>query len=169
MNYKSNWPNAQEVTTEPGEMGKLVARMSALGKLPPVREPEEVQERIEQYFQWCVANDCRPAVESMALAIGVTRKTLLEWQKRGDRRGSIITRAKQVLAALMENWGISGKINPAALCFMMKNQFEYQDNVTITAETNNEMHAKRTTQEIEEQYAQYAEFAALPEKPNFDD
>ena len=58
---------------------------------------------------------------------------MLTWQKNGGRRADIITQAKQVIAALLENWGQNGKINPAAFCFLMKNNFGYADSVTIEA------------------------------------
>lgn len=57
--------------------------------------------------------------------------------------------AKQVLAALLEQWGETGKINPAALCFMMKNHFGYQDNVQIQIEPRNALEATKTPEEIE--------------------
>ena len=84
----------------------------------------------------------------MALCLGTTRVTLWEWQKKGGRRGELITLAKQVLAALLEQWGVTGKINPAALCFMMKNHYGYHDDTKIEISTEENTMPKERPLEI---------------------
>lgn len=166
-NRNSNFPNNQPVDVEQGEMGALVEKMNGLRSLPFVREPSEIQERIRYYFQWCIDNDLRPGVEGLALALGTTRQTLWNWQREGGKRGELITLAKQVLAALLENWGITGKINPAALCFMMKNHFNYKDNINIEMENENTIQKPQASRE--EIAARYTAYTELPQKPNFND
>lgn len=148
-NKKSNFPNAQQVAAEPGEIGAMVQRMEELRGLNRPDTDEAVEQRVKWFFEWCSTNDVRPGVELLALALGTTRQNLWLWQQRGDRRGQLITMAKQVLAALLEQWGETGKINPAALCFMMKNHFGYQDNVQIQIEPRNALEATKTPEEIE--------------------
>lgn len=130
-NRVSNFPTNQQPDVEPGEIGTLVAKMEQLRGMSKPKTDTEVAERVQWYFRWCIDNDCRPGVEMMALSLGVTRQTLLDWQRKGGRRGETITAAKQLLAALLEQWGVCGKLNPATLCFLMKNHFAYQDNVQI--------------------------------------
>lgn len=151
-NIKSNYPNAQEVKAEPGEISAIVEKMSYLRGLQRPQTDDEVEERVRYFFQWCVDNDVRPGVELLALSLGTTRQTLWNWQKEGGRKGEIITLAKQMLAALIENWGQTGKINPAALCFIMKNNFGYSDNVQVElSQQDNKAHV----QSIEEIQARY--------------
>ena len=151
-NNKSNFPNAQDVKAKPGEISAIVEKMTHLRGLKRPQTDEEVEERVKYFFQWCIDNDVRPGVELMALALGTTRQTLWNWQREGGRKGDIITLAKQVLAALIENWGQTGKINPAALCFLMKNNFGYSDNVQLeVSQSNNE--PKQTIEEITARYA----------------
>ena len=125
--------------------------MSYLRGLQRPQTDDEVEERVKYFFQWCVDNDVRPGVELLALALGTTRQTLWNWQREGERKGEIITLAKQMLAALIENWGQTGKINPAALCFIMKNNFGYADNVQLEVSKQD----NRQVQSIEEIQARY--------------
>lgn len=165
-NKRSNFPNNQSIEVEPGEMSALVMKMDELRNLPFVREPDEIRERIRYYFQRCIDNDLRPGVEGLALSLGTTRQTLWNWQQEGGKRGELVTMAKQVLAALLENWGISGKINPAALCFLMKNHYGYSDNISI--EVGKENTAQIPTASREEIAARYAACTELPQKPDLD-
>ena len=167
-NNRSNYPNAQAVKAEPGEISAIVGKMSHLRELERPQTDQEVEERVKYFFQWCIDNDVRPGVELMALSLGTTRQTLWNWQQEGGRKGEIITLAKQMLAALIENWGQTGKINPAALCFIMKNNFGYSDNVTIEAVQNPER--VRTIEEIAAKYkpcSQNEEQILEPPKADF--
>lgn len=148
-NRKSNFPNAQQIDAKPGEIGIMVQRMEELRGLSRPDTDEAIEKRIKWFFEWCSANDVRPGVELLALALGTTRQNLWLWQQRGNRRGQLIAMAKQVLAALLEQWGETGKINPAALCFLMKNHFNYQDNVQLQIEPGKILEATKTPEEIE--------------------
>lgn len=147
-NRKSNFPNAQQIEVGPGEIGAMVRRMEELRRLSKPSTEDEIEQRIKWFFEWCSMNDVRPGVELLALALGTTRQNLWLWQQRGDRKGKLVTMAKQVLAALLEQWGETGKINPAALCFLMKNHFGYQDNVQLQIEPRKMLEAERTPEEI---------------------
>ncbi len=166
-NRKSNFPNAQEVRAEPGEISAIVEKMSHLRGLTRPQTDEEVEERVKYFFQWCVDNDVRPGVELMALSLGTTRQTLWNWQKEGGKRGEIITVAKQMLAALIENWGQTGKINPAALCFLMKNNFGYSDNVQLEVSRQDEA-PRQSLEEIRARYINMNDGSEMCELPDAD-
>ena len=151
-NSRSNYPNAQPVKAEPGEISAIVGKMAVLRTLTKPQTDDEVEERVKYFFQWCIDNDVRPGVELMALALGTTRQNLWNWQQAGGRKGEIITLAKQMLAALIENWGQTGKINPAALCFIMKNNFGYSDNVQIEVTKPDNNAPSRTPEQIAADY-----------------
>lgn len=151
-NRKSNYPNAQQVDAAPGEIAAAVEKMAQLRVLSRPHTDDEIENRVKFFFKWCADNDIRPGVELMALALGTTRQTLWKWQQDGGRKGEIITLAKQVLAALIENWGQTGKINPAALCFIMKNNFGYSDNVQLEVTPRNESLSYRSAEEIAADY-----------------
>lgn len=159
-NRRSNYPNAQQPDLKPGEMGALINNMEQLRALPVVREPNEVKKRVEWFFQWCIDGEVRPGVELLALSLGCTRQTLLNWQHEGGVRGEVITAAKQAIAALTEQWGLTGKLNPAAFCFILKNHFNYVDSMVIDTLQNQGNRPTQTAAEIAEKYKNVLE---LPE------
>lgn len=165
-NSKSNWPVAQNPDVKPGEMSVMVKLINDIRELERPKTDGEVEQRISAFFQWCIDNDVRPGVELMALSLGTTRQTLWNWQKEGGRKGEIITQAKQMIAALTENWGQTGKINPAAFCFIMKNNFGYSDNVTVETIPKQEPH--RTIEQIEQERGQRFIDTAPKELPKGD-
>ncbi|WP_195274785.1 terminase small subunit [Blautia massiliensis (ex Durand et al. 2017)] len=159
-NRRSNFPNAQQPDVEPGETGELVSSIEELRALPAVREYSEVAERVKWFFQWCADHDLRPGVELLALSLGCSRQTLLNWQHEGSDRGHVIDTAKQVIAALTEQWGLTNRLNVAAFCFLMKNNYGYSDSVTIDTVQNQSNIPTRTAAEIADRYKDALE---LPE------
>ncbi len=149
-NHNSNFPTNQQPDIEPSEMKNMVFSMEKLRELPKINpnDPEQLEERIKYFFTWCAENHLRPGVELMALSIGVTRKTLWMWEQAGGTKGEIITRSKQVLAALTEQWGITGKINPVTLIFLLKNHFSYRDTVELQASTATSLDTLPTKEEV---------------------
>ena len=133
-----NTPVAQQPDMEKGEMSKAISAELELVALPKIdtTDPEQVRERVDQYFKWCMNHDARPHVEQMALALKVTRQTLWNWRQTENERGRIIDNAVQVIASLTESWGINGKINPVTFIFLCKNHFSYRDAVEIEAKTS---------------------------------
>ena len=149
-NKNSNYPNAVPPKVTGEEMAMQVLATEELRELPQIiyTSPTELENRIKYYFDWCVKYQMRPSVELMALCIGVSRVSLWKWEQEGGSRGEIIQRAKQVLAALTEQWGITGKMNPAAFCFIMKNHFGYSDDYRLEAVPTNKLNALPTKEEI---------------------
>lgn len=147
-NKRSNYPNAQQIDAKPGEISAVVQRVEELRRMQPVKDDNEIEERIKWFFDWCIKNDTRPGVELLALSLGTTRQTLWNWQQTGGRRGDLVTMAKQVLAALLENWGQTGKLNPAAFCFLMKNNYGYADNVQLEVSQQNNNGITKTPEQI---------------------
>jgi hypothetical protein len=105
-NKNSNWPTAQQPDIKPEKLAEQVRVMEKIRELPKINfsDPVEIEERIKFFFNFCTENDLRPTVELMALSIGVSRVSLWKWEQEGSTRGEIIRGAKQVLAALMEQW-----------------------------------------------------------------
>lgn len=152
-----NYPTAVQPEVLPGEMGKQITEQLSLAKLPAIdyRDPEQLEKRITEYFQWCADHDTRPHLEELALAVGVTRQCLWKWRKQGGKRGELIDRAVQLLASLHESWGLSGKLNPATFCFIMKNHYAYSDTYSVEAVSATDTpQPEMTTEEIRKQIEQ---------------
>ena len=83
-------------------MGNVV-KFYELGKLAPAKTDDEVEQRIDAYFQYIIRTGEKPSLEKLALALGVTRRALDYW-KTGEhgsaRRQAMINYAVEALAAM---------------------------------------------------------------------
>lgn len=133
-NKISNLPNAQLPKASPGEMGLMVKLFENLRQMPPVSKSdvEQIQERVGQYFRFCEEQDLKPSVEGLALALGVTRQTLWNWeQDLNSQAGQIVSRAKLLINALLTNFTLNGKISFSYTIWLQKNHFGYSDTKTV--------------------------------------
>lgn len=143
------------LVVQEGDIAHYISSMMVLRKLPTPSTDEEIEQRIDLYFQFCLENDLRPGVEGLALALGVSRKALWDWQQgntwNNSKRRELITQAKQVIAMLTEQMGLSGKLNPVSYIFTMKNHFSYVDKTELEiGATNNQLQPTMTMEEIAE-------------------
>lgn len=112
-----------------------IQELNALRRLPKVdtKNPKEVEQRVNDYFQFCADHEKRPTVEGLALALHTTRQTLFNWENKQDERGEIIRMAKSMLNALLIDWSMTGALNPVTMIFLSKNNFQYRDSVQVEA------------------------------------
>lgn len=136
--------------TEPGDNQKYIGVSMRLFNLPKIdlKDPEQVQARLTEYFQIQFDADLKPTVAGMAMALGMDRRRL--WEIRADvanrnqelptlSRDSI-KRAYDFMENLWENYMQNGKINPVSGIFLGKNNFGYQDKTeyVVTPNVNND-------------------------------
>lgn len=136
--------------TEPGDNQKYIGVSMQLFNLPKIdlKDPEQVQARLDEYFQIQFNADLKPTVAGMAMALGIDRRRL--WEIRADvanrnqelptlTRDSI-KRAYDFMENLWENYMQNGKINPVSGIFLGKNNFGYQDKTeyVVTPNVNND-------------------------------
>ena len=93
---------------------------------------EEMQEVVDAYF----ADEDREVftVESLCLALGMDRDTLLNYGKDDDFIG-IVKDAKTRIHASQIEGAMTGKYNPTLSIFLLKNNAGYSDKQEITQET----------------------------------
>ena len=116
--------------TLPGEVANTTEFAMALANLPDVDPdiPEQVRNRIREYFSYCVQFDLRPTVSGICFALGIDRSTWANWG-RGSRRGhsleyrDIVRRTRGMMEALMETYAVNGFIDPRIAIFLLKNNF----------------------------------------------
>ena len=132
---KSNSLMAQDPDVEPGEISRSTEVALMLGNLPPIDKKDNVQikNRIDEYFRLCVQNDKRPLIMGLCLALGVSRVTLIDWEREETERGRIIRQAKGVIRYLIESWTTEGKLSPPVGIFWSKNLLGFTDSVTVQA------------------------------------
>lgn len=128
---------ANTVDVPEGDNNKYTTFALAINVLPKIDpyNPEQLHERLLEYFQLCADHDIKPAVAALALAFGLDRRRL--WEINNDVPGrnmsmpqeckEIIKTAYNSLEVLWECYTMNGKINPVTAIFLGKNNFGYQD------------------------------------------
>ena len=115
-------------------MNNLLA-LRAKGK--PAND-EEVKRRIDEFFEYCRISGLRPGVESLGIALGVSRQTVWKWAHGvacGPKRQELIENALAFIAGFLEQCGMQGKINPVTYIFLMKNWYGYSDSPVEIADS----------------------------------
>lgn len=120
-----------------GDNNKYTNMALSIMRMPKIdmRNPGQVQARIEEYFQLCADLDMKPGVAAIGLALGVDRRRL--WEINSDipntnvkvpqETRDIIKMAYNSLEVLWESYMANGKVNPVTGIFLAKNNFGYQD------------------------------------------
>jgi hypothetical protein len=91
--------------------------------------PEELEKKIDAYFQTCEDTGEPLTVASLAAALDCDPETLLNYQKKETFFGTI-KRAKVRIQAAMEKYALTAK-NPAGAIFLLKANYNYSDKLQI--------------------------------------
>lgn len=130
---------------------------------PRVETDEETKDRLYSFFLTLCETGELPTVEKMALALGVTRKTLWEWEHgaKGAERARLIQQAKEMLASMDAELVNKGKIPVVSYIFRAKNYFGLRDvqEVEVSAQPNL-LGDDGSREELAEKYSQ--ELAEIP-------
>lgn len=151
--------------TDPGDNTKYLLVSMELAKLPKVdlKNPEEVDERINRFFQIQADNDLKPTVAGLGLALGVDRRRLWEIRSGAAMGGhtaydlpravvDAIKKAYEIMENLWENYMQNGKINPVSGIFLGKNNFGYQDKTEYVVTPNVQNDSDYDAEDIRKRY-----------------
>lgn len=126
-----------QLDLQPGDNSKAIGVIMQFNNLPTVdlKNPEQVRDRITQFFNMCFDNDFKPTVASYAASLGYDRKTLWSLMNRAEQGWAnlptltcdYIKRGYSSLEQLWEYYMQNGKINPVSGIFLAKNNFGYVD------------------------------------------
>ena len=83
----------------------------------------------------------------MALALGVTTKTVWAWENGVDSSKplpvrNVLKMARQINEMLMNQMMLNGKINPVTGIFLLKNSHGYKDQQDVVITPNNPMESE---------------------------
>lgn len=164
---KRTRPDKSEFMTphcEPGEISKMLSQAVTLAHWTEIdtNDADQVVDRINQYHQFCIENDIKPDMSGMALAIGVSRKTLWAWEnghesnkpqavRNAIKKGREIN--ENMLVMMMQN----GRINPIPALFLLKNNHAYVDQQEVVLTPNTPL------QGMDSETARHRILDALPE------
>ena len=134
---------------EPGDNTKYLNLGMRLFNLPPINlnDPEQVNNRLNEFFQIHADADMKPTVSGMGMALGLDRRRL--WEIKTGNFGTntrvanlptltqdSIKKAYEYMEILWENYMQNGKINPVSGIFLGKNNFGYQDKTEYVVTPN---------------------------------
>jgi len=151
-NHNSPTVGNNALQVEKGDLATFIQSMTKLRKLPKCETDAEIEVRIDLYFQWCIDNDMKPGVEGLSLAMGISRKTLWDWEQNRSwsygRRAELIKQAKQVISCSIEQLMLQNKVNVIGGIFMMKNHFNYVDRTELDVLPGNPLGDRMSTEDI---------------------
>lgn len=161
----------------PGDNSKYLGFAMTVGSLGKVdlKNEEQVETRVNDYFRLCFENDMKPAVSGLALALGISRQTLwainndqpLNGQGyRPDLPPGVVESIKKGYAFmenLWESYAQNGKLNPIMAIFLGKNHYHYTDKQEYVVTPNTGGINPTDVETIEAKYAE------LPEIESNDD
>ena len=132
-----------------GDNAKYMAVSLKLFQMPKIdlHKPEEVRERLTEYYRIYGEADMKPTIVGLAMALGTDRRRLWEI-KVGDPKAydlptevsDMIKKAYDINENLWETYMLHNKINTVSGIFLGKNHFGYQDKQehVITPNTHND-------------------------------
>ena len=144
------------IKATPEEMRNRMRKLKVVYDLPKIDlgDNKAVEDRIEYYFTYSLESGLKPTIEGLALAIGISRNTLWEWETGKSRglldnsRGDMIKKAKEYISYMMSEFVMNGDINPITWIFYAKNYFGMKDIQEITVSATSALGAQLTPDEI---------------------
>jgi hypothetical protein len=100
--------------------------MADVGRPLKFKTPEELEEKINQYFIECESRGEKPFITELAYYLDTSRETLREYKERPEYVDSIKKALTRCEMALEKNL-IEGKINPTGSIFNLKNNYGWKD------------------------------------------
>ena len=161
----NNFLTDAALKVEDGDNTKYLMANIELMNMPDIdiKNPEEVQRRVNDYFKLYATYDMKPTVAGLAMALGLDRRRLWEI-KTGAAVGGVgkqhlpeetlvaIKKAYKLMENLWETYMNSGKINPVSGIFLGKNNFGYQDKTEYVLTPNQKQESDYNADEISKRY-----------------
>ena len=131
---RNSYPQGQIDDMETSTVQELVTSLKQLHDRGKPETDEEIKQRIDEYFSFCQQSSIRPGIESLCMALHISRTTLFNWNNGtgcSERCQELIQSAKSFIAAYIEQALLSGKVSPPSGIFLMKKRLSYKDTVSI--------------------------------------
>lgn len=146
--------------TKKGDNARFLRNALAAYDLPTIDigDAQQVEERINWYFNHCLENDAKPGVAGLCNALGISRMTFFNWQTKGSRdrkeHQTLALKAKGIIEEMMEQYMMNGKINPVSGIFLMKNNFAgYYDRQDVVLTPGSPLDPQKDEAELKRLYA----------------
>ena len=147
------WSGNMEMS--PGVRNLVLQNALECMELPPIDidNKRQVAERIDWYFNRCCADEIKPTVTGVCLALGIDRTTFYQRSySNNNPEKNIFAKVRLTLENLWESFMMDGKINPVVGIFLGKNHFGYADKQDIIVTPNNPLGDARDPEEVRQRY-----------------
>ena len=161
----NNFLTDAALKVDDGDNTKYLLANVELMNMPDIdiKKPEEVQQRVNDYFKLYATYDMKPTVAGLAMALGLDRRRL--WEIKTDNYVNVggykdlpretvdsIKKAYKLMENLWETYMNSGKINPVSGIFLGKNNFGYQDKTEYVLTPNQKTESDYDAEDIRKRY-----------------
>lgn len=126
------------VTDEDREfVSQIVMEVVEAGKMPKVKDDDDLEQRLEDYYVRCGTRGILPTIEEMELYTGYSHgwwQDVLSGRCRGfsPRTSTILKKAKTHAQSIDAKLVESGKLNFLTYCFRAKNYYGMTDKTEVT-------------------------------------
>lgn len=159
----NNFLTDAALRVEEGDNTKFLMANVELMNMPDIdiKNPEEVQQRVNDYFKLYASYDMKPTVAGLGMALGMDRRRLWEIKtgnyttstpKLSPEVEDTIKKAYKLMENLWETYMNSGKINPVSGIFLGKNNFGYQDKTEYVLTPNQKQDSDYDAEDIRKRY-----------------
>lgn len=157
-----NRPDLQkfgEENIQPGDNARYLRYAMVAMDLPPIdiSDPKQVEQRIKDYFSFCVEHDRKPNIKGLGNWIGVSDETVRNWRKGVYREGphlEVIRKAVSMLEEMWWDYGYDGKVNPANWIFIGKNAYGMKDVQDVVVTPNQPLGEMQNESELQKRIEQ---------------
>lgn len=156
---KGHFPQSIDKTltnTSNEDISRIIAESFQYFDRKPPKDNEELKDRVNGYFYDCTSKGQLPTVEGLALACGVVRQTLFDWENQrrsvNPERADIIKRARQVLAEIDAKLASEGKIPQVVYIFRSKNFYGMRDQQEVVLTPNNPLGDEQNAEQLKQKY-----------------
>jgi hypothetical protein len=177
----NNFLTDAALNVEAGDNTKYVLLGARLFNLPSIdlKDPQQVNDRLNEFFQIHAEADMKPTVAGMGMALGLDRRRL--WEIKTGNYGTqramedlptltkdSIKKAYEYMEILWENYMQNGKINPVSGIFLGKNNFGYQDKTEMVVTPNTNSDTDYSVEDIRKRYLPDSPTMATIDSPDSD-
>lgn len=130
-----------------------VIQPNPVGRPRKFKSPQEMAERISEYFAECDSRDDPYTVLGLARYLGTFKNVILDYENHyGPEFATLVKEAKSRCEEDLVRRLATGKQNPVGCIFVLKNHYDYKDK-TETEITNKDSGAV-SPEELENKLAQ---------------
>ena len=102
--------------------------MREVGRPRAFKSVEEVEEKINAYFNYCEEKEKPYTMSGLAYYLEVSRQTLVNYSYE-DEYFDTIKKARDKVQMQLEENALSNKANPTFTIFNLKNNFDWKDKI----------------------------------------